>query len=302
MFKTALYSMIVCCNVTWATTPTQPQTPSKKPKTISVQEMLIIGQPNMRLHALSMISQGKVKGGIDDSYLPGLTACSKDKIMLLRSVSARIIGKEFVDGKETPNPKALTVLKTLAKDPDADVRFSAVYYGLVKIKKMPNDVVDLLIDIAAENRNVNLYKQVVLALRNVQPQTTKILDQKFAKTNSIKLFEIYEDLTGKPPVQNEKLLNQPSSRPMIFIFKPKGENIDAEKKDLIARLKKTGLREPDLFVSGMGKNQFFLLKTLLTKDRLAVEKNFSKNETFKLTQQLWLTPSLEIQFDKMRKK
>jgi hypothetical protein len=89
---------------------------------------------------------------------------------------------------------------------------------------------------------------------------------------------------------------------MIFIFKPKGENIDAEKKDLIARLKKTGLTEPDLFVSGMGKNHFFLLKTLLTKDRLAVEKNFSKNETFKLTQQLWLTPSLEIQFDKMRKK
>ena len=239
--------------------------------------MLIIGQPNMRLHALSMISQGKVKGGIDDSYLPGLTACSKDKIMLLRSVSARIIGKEFVDGKETPNPKALTVLKTLAKDPDADVRFSAVYYGLVKIKKMPNDVVDLLIDIAAENRNVNLYKQVVLALRNVQPQTTKILDQKFAKSNSIKLFEIYEDLTGKPPVQNEKLLNQPSSRPMIFIFKPKGENIDAEKKDLIARLKKTGLREPDLFVFWHGKKSIFSTQNPAHKRSLSCrEKLFKK--------------------------
>jgi hypothetical protein len=266
--------------------------------------MLIIGQPNLRLHALSMISQGKVKGGVDESFLPGLTACATDKIMLLRSVAAHIIGKEFIVGKENPNPKALALLKTLAKDPSSDVRFNAVYYGLTKMKKMPDDVIDLLIDVAAENRAVNIYTAVVSTLtkKEIQPRTKKILDQKIAKNNSIELFEIYEDLTGVNPPNTEKYLNQPSSRPMIFVLKPKTKEVKQAKKELLETLKKLGLKEPDLVASQMETHPFFLLKTLLTKDRIAVEKTFSKNSSFTLAQKLWATPSLEVQFDKMRKK
>lgn len=71
-------------------------------KTISIQEMLVIGQSGMKLHSLAMITQSKVKGGVDESFLPGFTVCAEDPAIPVRSVTARLLGKHLVAGKDEP--------------------------------------------------------------------------------------------------------------------------------------------------------------------------------------------------------
>lgn len=272
------------------------------PGTISIQEMLVIGNSGLRLHSLAMITQGKVKSGVDESFMPGFKACAEDPGTPIRSVAARIMGQELVAGKDNPNPEAVELLMKLAKDESADVRFSAVYYGLSQLKDKPDAVVEMLLDVAASNREHSLYDQIVQSLENSHDQTTRILDRKLKDGDSISIFEIYEDMTGKKPPNSDKYLNMPSSQPRLFIFKGDGDDAEAFKSGLERELKSLGLENPDLFISGVGSNYVLLLKTYLTKDRLAVEKYFATHDKFKITQDMWLTPELEVQIDAMRQK
>jgi hypothetical protein len=264
--------------------------------------MLVVGNSGMRLHSLAMITQGNVAGAIDTSFLPGLKACSEDPATPVRSIAARVMGQDLVAGLDEPNPEAVGLLMKLATDESADVRYSAVYHGLTQIKKKPNKVVALLIDVAAANRERGLYDRIVDSLKEYQEVSARILDQKLKDGNNIALYEIYEDLTGRQPSDAEKYLAMPSSRPRMFIFKGKGGDAEAFKAELESELRSMGIQNPDLFISGVGDNYVLLLKTYLTQDRLAVEKAFADHGTFKISQDMWLTPELEIQIDSMRKK
>jgi hypothetical protein len=271
------------------------------PKTISIQEMLVIGHSSMKLHSLAMITQGKVKDGVDERFLPGFKVCSEDSATPVRSVTARLLGQYFVEGKETPNPEAVDLLIKLAKDESSDVRYSAVYHGLTQIQNKSPEIAELLIDVAASDREKRLYERIALSLENDREEAAKILDAKLQAGNSIAIYEIYEDLAGKKPADADKYLNMPSSRPKMFIFKGDGKNAEALKADLEAELSALGIENSALFISGVGENYVLMLKTYITKDRIAVENTFVTHEKFTITQEMWLTPELEIQIDAMRK-
>jgi len=271
------------------------------PKTISIQEMLVIGHSSMKLHSLAMITQGKVKDGVDERFLPGFKVCSEDSATPVRSVTARLLGQYFVEGKETPNPEAVDLLIKLAKDESSDVRYSAVYHGLTQIQNKSPEIAELLIDVAASDREQRLYERIALSLENDREEAAKILDAKLQAGNSIAIYEIYEDLAGKKPADADKYLNMPSSRPKMFIFKGDGKNAEALKADLEAELSALGIENSALFISGVGENYVLMLKTYITKDRIAVENTFVTHEKFTITQEMWLTPELEIQIDAMRK-
>jgi hypothetical protein len=302
MMKTTLCVSLAIATVALAEKPVPQTNAPSAPKTISIQEMLVVGNSGMRLHSLAMITQGNVAGGIDTSFLPGLKACSEDPATPVRSIAARVMGQDLVAGLDEPNPEAVGLLMKLATDESADVRYSAVYHGLTQIKKKPNKVVALLIDVAAANRERGLYDRIVDSLKEYQEVSARILDQKLKDGNNIALYEIYEDLTGRQPSDAEKYLAMPSSRPRMFIFKGKGGDAEAFKAELESELRSMGIQNPDLFISGVGDNYVLLLKTYLTQDRLAVEKAFADHGTFKISQDMWLTPELEIQIDSMRKK
>ena len=269
-------------------------------KSISIQEMLVIGNSGMRLHSLAMITQGKAKGGVDESFLPGFKVCTDDPATPVRSVAARIMGQNLVAGLDEPNPEAVELLIKLAHDESADVRYSAVYHGLSQIKDKSDDIIVLLIDVAATNREQGLYERIIQSLENNREQVIQILDKKLKDENTIATYEIYEDLTGKIPGDADKYLEMPSSRPKMFIFKGGGNDAEAFKAELEAELGSLGLETPALFISGVGENYVLLLKTYLTKDRIAVEKTFADHGSFKITQEMWLTPELEIQIEAMR--
>jgi hypothetical protein len=91
----------------------------------------------------------------------------------------------------------------------------------------------------------------------------------------------------------------PSSRPHLFIFNGDGGDSAAFKAELEKELKAIGIKNPDLSVSGIGDSYVLMLTTYVTKDYLAVEKGFSNHRKFEITQEMWLTPELEIQIDAM---
>ncbi len=295
---------ILAVSVVAATALAQPPAATNAPvgpKTISLQEMLVIGHSGMKLHSLAMITQGKAKSGVDESFLPGFKVCAEDSATPVRSVAARLLGEHFVAGKETPNAEAVALLVKLARDESADVRYSAVYHGISQIKNKSDAVIELLIDVATTNREQGLYERIAGSLKDEQEKTAAILDKKLADGNNIVYFEIYESLTGKLPATAEKYLEMPSSRPRMFIFKGAAGDAEAFKAELETELKTAGLENPELVVSGTDENYVLLLKTYLTKDYKAVEKAFSGEGKFAVIQEMWLTPELEIQIDAMHK-
>jgi|GEM_PF-4789178 len=279
--------------------PPQTNAPSG-PKTTSIQEMLVIGHSSMKLHSLAMITQGKVPGGVDESFLPGFKICAEDPATPVRSITARVMGQSLIAGQDVPNQDAVELLIKLAQDESADVRYSAVYYGLSEIKNKSDEIVELLVDIAASNREQGLHEQIVQSLKESTGQVVEILDRKLDHENSIAFFEIYEGLTGQEPPKADTYLEMPSSRPKMFIFKGDGGDTEAYKSKLESELEAAGMESPEIFISGVGANYVLLLKTYLTRDRLMVEKRFVSHDTYSITQSMWLTPELEIQIEFMR--
>lgn len=254
----------------------------------------------MKLHSLAMMTQGKVADGVDESFLPGLTVCSKDSATPVRAVAAQMLGKHFVAGKDKPNPEAVALLMKLAQDESADVRYNAVYHGLTQIPNKSDEVIELLIDIASSNRERGLTEQIALSLESDNKTVVKILDEKLQAGNDIATFEIYAELTGKTPPNSEKYLEMPSSRTRLFVFKGEGTDAEAFKAELESELKANDINNANVQISGEGENYALLLKTYITKDYLVVQQQFADHGRFTITQDMWLTPELEIQIDSMR--
>ncbi len=302
MMKRTLCLSFAAASVALAQTNTPlPHAPAA-PKTISIQEMLVIGNSGMRLHSLAMITQGQVKDGINENFLPGLKACSEDSATPVRSVAARIMGQNLIQGIEKPNPEIVDLLVKLAQDESADVRFNAVYHGLTQLEEKSDEIILLLLEVAASNREHNLYEQIAQSLEGHRETAIRLLNKKLESGDSIAIYEIYEDMTGTTPPDNDLFLDMPSSRPKVFIFKGDDTEAEAFKANLSEALQAAGISSPDLHISGVGGNYVLMLKTYLTKDRLTVEKTFSDSGPFTITQDMWLTPELEIQIDAMRQK
>lgn len=297
-----LAATIGCAEETAAPTPI-PDAATNAPAaaaTISVQEMLVMGPPQLKLHSLAMISQGNIPGEVDESFLPGFTVCAEDSALPVRSISAQLLGKHFVQGKANPNPEAVELLIKLSEDDSPDVRYKAVYHGLTQISDKSDEMLTRLIDIATTDRTQSLYDRIAESLQADHERVAAILDQKLMDGSDVALYEIYEDLTGKAPANADKYLEMPSSRPRLFIFSGVGSDPEAGKADLEKTLKAEGVENPDVRISGVGENYVLLLKTFMTKDYLAVERAFANHPKYSITQEMWLTPELEIQIEDMQ--
>lgn len=277
-------------------TPSPIATPMPSPSpTITVQEMLVSGPTQLKMHSLAMISQNNVSGKIDESYLPGLKACAEDPNDPLRIISAELLGKHFVQDKEKPNPEAVALLIKLAADQSSHVRYNAVYHGLCHIKPKSDEILSLLIDQASQDKEENISGKIGESVKTDVNRVIKILDEKLREGNNVAAYEAYKELTSKEPPYSDKYSNVPSSLPRLFVFKPGGTDLEQFQTNLEKALKGAGIDQPGLTLSGSEKNQVILLKTYLTKDRLIVEKEFSNHPELAFMQSMWLTPQMENQ-------
>lgn len=267
-------------------------------KSTSVQDMLASGPAQLKMHSLSIILQGNL-GQIDESYLPGLNACAQDNSPAIRSMAAKVLGIQYVQEKDTPNPAALDLLLALTEDPSADVRFNAIYYGLSQIKNKSPEDAELLIDFAAQEQKPALQDRIIVSLAGYQPQVEDILNKKLQGENAIAYFEIYEEFTGKEAPNAEKFLDMPSSRPRLFVVKAKKDKAEKAQSSLSKELKKGGIENPQIKISGNGDNFVLMVTTYITRDGQATKKLLEADDRYGIIQEMLLTPELEVQLDTM---
>lgn len=281
-----------------------PSESKEKAGTISVFEMIETGPPQLKLHALAMLTQGH-GGPIEDKNLKTFEISAKDPNVPIRSVTAQIVGTHWIKEGVSENPDAVKLLMELSKDSSADVRFKAVYYGLANMKDKSDEVIQRLLEIAEESREGNLMNSIQSGLKGYQEKVREVLKKQLESeniTSAISAFEIYEEFTGEKAPNETRFLKLPSSQPKLFIFSNLGDNAGTLKAELSDELKKAGLETPELYFSGSATQQVLMLKTRLTGDRIAVEKQFSGEGKYTYSQSIWLSPELEVQMDAMREK
>lgn len=272
-------------------------------KAISIQTMLTTGSTPMKMHALSTISRGKIKGQIDATFLPGFKACAKDESNVIRSLAASMLGRFFIKNVDTPNPEAVIILEQLALDGAADVRFNALYHGLTEIQNKSDQLIRALIDAAAINREEELYEKIIASLGSNKALSSAYLDDKLREGSSIAYYEIYKDLMGERPSEANKYQDQPSSQPQLYVFTTKNDNKEEAASRLANWTTKLGIESYNVEVSGYAGQRVLLLTTYITRDNESVMKHIPEiNEDFEFLQKFWLTSKLSTEIELVRRR
>ena len=266
---------------------------------VSLKEMLISGPPQLKMHALAMITQNKVQDEVDESYLHALRACASDESAAIRMVAAGIIGDLFIKDKLAPSSEAIELLHTLAKDTHEDVRFTALNKGLCEIQPKSEALIATLIDVAASERDATLLEKIKHVIAD-EAATEALLNARLAEVGSVEYFETYRYILGKDPADIEPFLDMPSSRPRLFFFLATEPDESLALQELDRQLKQLGIREPILSKYGSTGEPLYMLKTFLTHDYMVVEKYFSDATDYTLSQSFWLTPKLEMEINALQ--
>lgn len=261
---------------------------------VSVKEMLISGPPQLKMHSLAMITQKRIPGTIDASYLNAFAACSTNSMAPIRSITARILGEYFIQDQTNPEVRALEMLLTLAQDANADVRFSAVALGLCKLQSMTPEVLKTLITIATTDRRAPLLEAIQNTVADL-PESKQYLEKKLQSQADIAYYELYRELMDDEPIHTAAYLDLPSSRPRLFVFSTGNAEPQTAALELQRQLKEIGIEHNLIQSNDPQATSMLMLKTFITKEYIEVEKHFTNHDQFPITQALWVTPEIEVQ-------
>ena len=118
---------------------------------ISIDEMLISGPTQLKMHALIQISENQINEDYNENLIEALTVTSTNSDIAIRTLTAKSVGKLFIQNKKHPNDKAIKILFKLSEDINSEVSLSAIK-ELCKIKEMHNDLIEKLIRIIEHDR------------------------------------------------------------------------------------------------------------------------------------------------------
>jgi hypothetical protein len=133
-----------------------------------IKHTLLTGASSSRLAELEQISTLGVFHLFDDTFIPAIQACAKDKSPKVRIGTAEIAGNYWIWGDTMKNSEITRVLIRLSKDDVQEVRFTAVEKGLFNIPDKTSDVIKRIIDITLADRAQipeKLYKRIEYVLR-----------------------------------------------------------------------------------------------------------------------------------------
>jgi len=106
----------------------------------SVKDILIDGPAQMKLHALAMITQGKINDELDESYLEAFEKCISENSVPVKLTIARILSKHYVDNHKTVSQKVIDLLIILSTDENILVAEVAINEGLIKLDEKNNEI------------------------------------------------------------------------------------------------------------------------------------------------------------------
>ena len=206
---------------------------------ISIHEMLISGPTQLKMHALIQITQNQIKEGNNEKLINALNVTSTNSDVAIRTLTAKSIGKLFIQNKKYPEDKAITILLKLSKDTHNEVSLSAIK-ELCKIKEMQNDIIEKLIRIIEYDRRQIIIDTVKSRISDL-PESKKYLEKEIQNKTNINCYEIYKEFYNEEPKQYKKFINLRSSRPRLLIFGPFNSESKYKILELKRRLKKIGI-------------------------------------------------------------
>ncbi len=262
---------------------------------ISIDEMLISGPTQLKMHALIQISQNQINEDYNENLIEALTVTSTNSDIAIRTLTAKSVGKLFIQNKKHPNDKAIKILFKLSEDINSEVSLSAIK-ELCKIKEMHNDLIEKLIRIIEHDRRQIIIDTVKNRISDL-PESKKYLEKEIQNKTNINCYEIYKEFYNEEPKQYKKFINLQSSRPRLLIFGPFNSETEYKILELKRRLKKIGINR-DIIKSTDSKNTIVILKTFTPFELIEVEKLISDDNSFKIIQSIWLTDEIESQLNK----
>ena len=262
---------------------------------ISIDEMLISGPTQLKMHALIQISQNQINEDYNENLIEALTVTSTNSDIAIRTLTAKSVGKLFIQNKKHPNDKAIKILFKLSEDINSEVSLSAIK-ELCKIKEMHNDLIEKLIRIIEHDRRQIVIDTVKNRISDL-PESKKYLEKEIQSKTNINCYEIYKEFYNEEPKQYKKFINLQSSRPRLLIFGPFNSDTEYKILELKRRLKKIGINR-DIIKSTDSKNTIVILKTYTPFELIEVEKLISDDNNFKIIQSIWLTDEIESQLNK----
>ncbi|MDZ8117923.1 HEAT repeat domain-containing protein [Pontiella agarivorans] len=274
-----------------------------KPHKLSIQGALTFGPTPMKMHALSTITQHRIKGAVDETYLPGFKACAEDTSPAVRSLAAKMLGEYYIQNQPAPNPEALQTLEKLASDPSADVRYNALFSGLTEVVQKSDNLVKQLVDAAAVNREEGLYAKIIESLSKNKDTASAYIEEQLKTGTSIAYYEIYTDLMKKKPADSEQYRDLPSSQPQLFVFTTGKADKELSAVNLKKWVENLGIQSSHVEVSGYAGQRVLLLTTYITRDNEKVLDNLSGLPAdISYMSKFWLTPKLATDIEMVRKR
>ena len=117
----------------------------------SVKDMLISGPSPIKLHALAMITQGKINDELDSSYLEAFEKCIEEESIPIKLTIAKILSKNYVADLPSVDPKTIEILLKLSNDENVLVSQTAITEGLMKINSKTKEIKDRISEYNLKN-------------------------------------------------------------------------------------------------------------------------------------------------------
>ena len=116
----------------------------------SIKDVLLNGPAAMKLHALAMITQGKINDELDESYLEAFEKCIQEDSIPVKLTIAKILSKYYINDSNNISQKTVALLVTLSKDENNLIAETAITEGLMKLDKK-NEKIKQIIENFKEN-------------------------------------------------------------------------------------------------------------------------------------------------------
>ena len=110
----------------------------------SIKDVLLNGPSPMKLHALAMITQGKINDELDESYLEAFEKCVQEDSIPVKLTIAKILSKYYVDDSNNISQKTVSLLIALSKDENNLIAETAITEGLMKLDKKNKKIKEII--------------------------------------------------------------------------------------------------------------------------------------------------------------
>lgn len=187
-----------------------------------LREKLLKGDSATRREVLLDLQKGASALAGED-FLPAYEAAAADPDPKIRNNVAQIALGSLIWNAPAQKPRAIELALRLSRDPDREVRYNAVYYGLSTVREKNEAVLRRLIEIALDNHDPNVYGRITwgIGMGGIKPPAresirailNETLDQALAENGKngrdttrqqASAYYLHKDLLKETPPRPER--------------------------------------------------------------------------------------------------